>query len=66
MSTTKACFYCDHRIVGLKLSCEPRCKLDLHKEITNSYTCEHFKELFDALPVLKEKEAKRGKKTRKK
>ena len=58
------CYDCDHRIVGLRLSAKPRCKLDLKKLITNTSTCDDWAERFDAKPIIAAKEKKNGKKRR--
>ena len=60
----KICYKCDHRIVGLRLSAEHRCKVDLWKLITNDSTCKEWAERFDAKPVLAAKEKKNGRKRR--
>jgi len=58
------CYSCDHRIVGLRLSTEPRCKMDLKKVITNNSACDDWAERFDARPIIAAKEKKNGKKRR--
>jgi len=55
----KTCYSCDHRIVGMKLSAKPMCKMDLQKLIDNTSTCPHWAPRFDAKPVLAEKEKKK-------